>query len=145
MTIFEKKLHHYRGTEGTSKNLNTFLKISNMTVDSTLAQAAIRRLSNCQFNACTIVDSTFAQPSNRRFCIVESTFVQPLNQRLCNRRIDACIIADPMLLKTNYFVLSYRKTLQTSTQTFFGKNIFEILHIGSSANTAKLMVSQSKI
>ena len=34
----------YRGTEGTSKNLNTFLNIINITVDTALVQSLIRRL-----------------------------------------------------------------------------------------------------
>lgn len=31
----------YRGTEGTSRNLNTFFKLMNLTVDSTVTQAFI--------------------------------------------------------------------------------------------------------
>ena len=50
-------LENYRGTEGTSKNLNIFLKIINITDDC-------ERL----FGACTTVKSTLVQPSNRRLC-----------------------------------------------------------------------------
>ena len=96
ITIFEKKLHYYRGTKRTSKNLNTYLKIRNITVDSTtvtvgstlaqstLIQLSIQRLYNCRFDVYTTVKQTFLQSSNRR---------------LCNRGIDACTIVDPMFLK----------------------------------------------
>ena len=47
----------YRGTEGRSRNLNTFLKLINITVDLTVAQA---------LDACIIVDSTLVQPPIRR-------------------------------------------------------------------------------
>ena len=59
----------YRGTEGTSKNLNTFFKLINITVDSTivtvnlmLVQSLIRRLYNRRIDASTIVESTLVQP-----------------------------------------------------------------------------------
>ena len=74
------------------KNLNTFFKIINITVDSTIAtvdstliQPSIRRLSNRWFDACTTVESTLVQSSIRRFhnCCFDAY------GSLCNHRFDA--------------------------------------------------------
>ena len=97
------------------------------------------------FDACTIVDSTVLQPLNRRLCnrwfaagiVVDSTLVQLSIRRLYNHWFDTC-------RKRVYFNLFLRQTFQTSTQTFLEKNfleiLFNILHIGASANTTKVMV-----
>ena len=99
------------------KSLILFLKIVNITVDSTLVQPSIRRLSNHRFDACTTAELTPVQPLIQRLCnrrfdaytTVDSTFGQLSNQRLCNSRFDARFeTLMYMPLRTwIYFIFSY--------------------------------------
>ena len=106
----------YRGIEGTSRNLNTFLK-NYKTVDSTVLQASIRRLYNRRFDTCLTVGSTLVKSlirrlNNRRIdacATVESTFAQLSNRRLCSRQLDArlqTLIYIPFRTWI-YFIFSY--------------------------------------
>ena len=99
-------------TEGTSKNINTFVKTiyitvdsTIVTVDSTLVQSSIRRLWNRRFDVYTIVDSTLST--------IESTFLQPSNRRLSNHRLDAYTIVDSTLTQPPNFDIQTILTVNT--------------------------------
>ena len=107
LLVYHQYSESYRGSDGTFKNLNTFLKITNITVDSTLVQSSIghyaaidltvvqsliRRLCNRQMDAYATVHLSLLQLSIR--CIynqinvcanLDLTFIQLSNGRLCNR------------------------------------------------------------
>ena len=66
--------YEYRSIERASKKFNSFFKIINITVDSTLVPWSVTQLRYLRFDTCTIFDWMLAQPSN---------------QHLSNRRINA--------------------------------------------------------
>ena len=109
----------YRGTVGTSKNLNTFFKIMNITVDLTivtvdltLVQLSIWRLCNHRIEACSTDNSTLAQPSNQGLCdrqidawaSVDSTLVQSSTRHLLKKSLFCFILETKTAnININYF------------------------------------------
>ena len=85
------------------KNLNTFFKIINKTVDSTLVQESIRQLHNRRIDACVIV---------------KSTLVHPLIRCLYNSQFNACKKVFSFILETSIAnKLFFWKKLATSVNT----------------------------
>ena len=96
------------------KNINTFMKIIIISVDSTLVQLSIRRLCSRWLDAWTIVVSTLVKKEFILFYSRDKQFNSNINTNL-------------------FWIKLFRNTF------------FNILHIGGSANTAKVMVWQNKI
>ena len=81
LLVYHQYSESYRGSDGTFKNLNTFLKITNITVDSTLVQSSIGHYA--------AIDLTVVQSLIRRLCNRQWTLMQPFICRFCNCRFGA--------------------------------------------------------
>ena len=97
-----------------------------------------RRFDDCNrwSDACTIVDSTLAQPPNQHLC----------NCRIHTSkvRIEACATVDSALVKKSLFCFILGTKIANINTNLFWKKLFRnifcsILHTGTSANTAKVM------
>ena len=86
--------HTYGGTEGTSKSLNTFFTVVNITVDLTTVTVN-SVLYNRQFDAYTVVNLTLVQPFMQTSI---RCLWQAFNGHLCNPRFNVGTIVNSTLL-----------------------------------------------
>ena len=120
----------YRGTGGTSKNLNSFLKLINVTVDSTLEtvvltllQWSISPLSNPRSDACTMLESTLTQPSSFDIYIPFRTWIHVISSYLMSY-LDVSCYRNKFWKIKNYWwrIFLSVKTEQTQIWTKQQKN-----------------------